>query len=193
MTMRSATKRIFSLLLLLLLAGCMGPTRGSIEEKRAAIDDMAAKTLQQLYLQNATAQEKIEKRAAGYAVFSNINAQALLVGGGGGYGVAVSKDSGQRVYMKMAQVGVGLGLGVQDVRVVFVFYSNLALDRFVYQGWDFSAQADAAAKSDTKGGAAGGEISISSDMEAYTMTESGLLAKINLAGTKYWTDKSLNY
>jgi lipid-binding SYLF domain-containing protein len=192
MTMRSATKMIWILGLLLFLVGCLGPVRGSVEEKRAAIDSMKAKTLEELYLQKASAREKIQ-RSAGYAVFSNVSAQALFLGGGGGYGVAQYQDTGQKVYMKMAQVGVGFGLGIQDVRVVFVFHTTAALDRFIYQGWDFGAQADAAAKSEEKGGAAGGEISITSDMEAYTLTESGLLAKINLAGTKYWQDKALNY
>ncbi len=190
--MRSAIKMLWIIGLLLFLAGCLGPVRGTVDEKRAAIDAMKTKTLEELYLHKASAREKIQ-RAAGYAVFSNVNAQVLFVGGGGGYGVAVYKDTGQKFYMKMAQVGLGLGLGVQDIRVVFVFHTTAALDRFIYQGWDFGAQADAAARSESKGGSAGGEISITSDMEAYTLTESGLLAKINLAGTKYWKDKALNY
>lgn len=185
-------KRLLGLLCLtLLVTACIGPVRGTVQEKRSAIDSMAKQTLQDLYLQSASAEEKI-RRAAGYAVFSNINAQVLFVGGGGGYGVAVYSDTGRRMYMKMAQVGVGLGLGVQDIRVIFVFHTTAALDRFVYQGWDFGAQADAAARSEGKGGSAGGEVSITSDMDAYTLTKSGLLAKINLAGTKYWLDKSLN-
>ena len=179
------------LCLSLLIAGCIGPVRGTVQEKRAAIDTMAKQTLQDLYLQSASAEEKI-RRAAGYAVFSNVNAQVVFLGGGGGYGVAVYNDTGRRMYMKMAQVGVGFGLGVQDIRVVFVFHTTAALDRFIYQGWDFGAQADAAARSEGKGGSAGGEVSITSDMDAYTLTKSGLLAKINLAGTKYWLDKSLN-
>lgn len=190
---RCTAKKLFGLLgLLLLLAGCLGPMRGTVEEKRAAIDEMKNQALQDLYLQNLSAEEDI-RRSAGYAVFSNVNALALFVGGGGGYGVAVYQDTGRKVYMKMAQVGVGLGLGVQDIRVIFVFHTTAALDRFVYQGWDFGAQADAAARSEGKGGSAGGEFSISSDMDAYTLTKSGLLAKINLSGTKYWQDKSLNY
>lgn len=177
--------------LVLLLTGCLGPMRGTVEEKRSAIDSMRTRTLQDLYLQSHSAEEKI-RRAAGYAVFSNVNAQVLFVGGGGGYGVAVYSDTGRKVYMKMAQAGVGLGLGVQDIRVVFVFHTTAALDRFVYQGWDFGVQADAAARSEGKGGSAGGEVSITSDMDAYTLTKSGLLAKLNLAGTKYWQDRSLN-
>ena len=121
---RSSVKRLLGgLCLALLLAGCLGPTRGSVEEKRAAIDGMRDQTLRDLYAQSLSAEESI-RRAAGYAVFSNINAQALLLGGGGGYGVATDSDTGRKVYMKMAQVGVGLGVGIQDIRVVFVFHTS---------------------------------------------------------------------
>jgi len=192
MTRRSVILIFGSLCLILLLAGCLGPTRGSVAEKQAAIDVMKTQALQDLYVQNLSAEESI-RRSAGYAVFSNINAQALFLGGGGGYGVATYRDTGRKIYMKMAQVGLGLGLGVQDIRVIFVFHTTAALDRFIYQGWDFGGQADAAAKSDTKGGSASGEVSIASNMDVYTLTKSGLLAKINLAGTKYWQDKELNY
>ncbi len=191
MTRRSVKIVLGSLCLLLLLTGCLGPTRGSIAEKRAAIDTMKSQALRDLYAQNLSAEESV-RRSAGYAVFSNVNAQAFFLGGGGGYGVATYSDTGNKVYMKMAQVGLGLGLGVQDIRVIFVFHTTAALDHFIYQGWDFSAQADAAAKSDSKGGSASGEMSVTSNMDAYTLTKSGLLAKINLAGTKYWQDKELN-
>lgn len=191
MTRRSIALLLGSLCLTLLLIGCLGPARGTVTDKRTAIDTMKTQALQDLYVQKLSAEESI-RRAAGYAVFSNINAQAIFLGGGGGYGVATYSDTGKKVYMKMAQVGLGLGLGVQDIRVIFVFHTTAALDRFIYQGWDFGAQADAAAKSDTKGGSASGEMSIASNMDVYTLTKSGLLAKINLAGTKYWQDKALN-
>ncbi|MGK2943451.1 MAG: YSC84-related protein [Desulfuromonadales bacterium] len=93
----------------------------------------------------------------------------------------------------MAQIDLGFGLGVQDIRVVFVFHSERALNSFVYNGWEFGAQADAAAKAREKGAAITGEVSIDAETSMYTMTESGLMAKINLAGTKYWRDDNLNY
>ncbi len=95
--------------------------------------------------------------------------------------------------MKMVQGGLGLGLGVQDVRVVFVFHSERSYMNFVNRGWEFGGQADAAAKAEDKGVAATGEVSIDSETTMYTMSEAGLMAKVNLAGTKYWRDDSLNY
>ncbi len=174
------------------LTACLAPQGDSPEEKRVAIQRMHNETLAQLYKQRPTA-ENVVSKAAGYAVFSNVNAQYLFLGGGGGYGVAVNQFSKQKTYMKMAQVGLGLGLGVQDVRVVFVFHSARALDGFINSGWEFGGQADAAAKARDKGIAVTGEISIDAETTMYTMSESGLMAKVNLAGTKYWKDDSLNY
>ncbi len=153
---------------------------------------MHDETLARLYEQKPTARNVIGK-AAGYAVFSNVNAQYFIVGGGGGFGVAVDKSSGHRTYMKMVQGGLGLGLGVQDIRVVFVFHSERSYMNFVNKGWEFGGQADAAAKAEDKGVAATGEVSIDSETTMYTMSEAGLMAKVNLAGTKYWRDDSLNY
>ena len=189
-------KRLLLLILfaaaLFSLSACLAPSGNTLEQRREAIERMERETLSQLYNQRPTAETVISK-AAGYAVFSNVNAQFLMLGGGGGYGVAVNRSSGQKTFMKMAQIDLGFGLGVQDIRVVFVFHSERALNSFVYNGWEFGAQADAAAKAREKGAAITGEVSIDAETSMYTMTESGLMAKINLAGTKYWRDDNMNY
>ena len=181
----------FAVILLVFLSGCLSPRADSPLEKRSAIDGMRQATLNELYRQKPAAQANIE-RADGYAVFSNVNAQYLFVGAGGGYGVAVDRHTGRKTYMKMAQAGLGLGLGVQDIRVVFVFHSRKALDSFINSGWEFGGQADVAAKAEDKGASASGEVSISSEVGMYTMTKSGLVAKVNLSGSKYWRDEELN-
>lgn len=189
-------KRFLSMLMIaavtiFLLSGCLAPTGDTPEAKRAAIQRMKADTLDFLYKERPTARGVVEK-SAGYAVFSNINALYFIVGGGGGYGVAVDRKDGRETYMKMAQLSVGLGLGGQDIRVVFVFHSQRALDNFIFNGWEFGGQADAAAKASEKGGALTGEVSIDAETTVYTLTQTGLLAKVNLAGTKYWRDDALN-
>ena len=190
--MKKTRLPVISILILVFLSACLAPHGVSSEQKRSAIINMQDDTLSRLYQQRPTARDVIDK-SAGYAVFSNVNALYLIVGGGGGYGVAVDQSSGHRTYMKMAQVDLGLGLGVQDIRVVFVFHSARAYMDFVNSGWEFSGQADAAAKARDKGAAATGEISIDAETTMYTMSEAGLMAKVNLAGTKYWKDDSLNY
>ncbi len=183
---------ILSAVLVLSLSACLSPSGGTSEQKRVVIQRMHDETLADLYRQRPTAEDIVNK-AAGYAVFSNVNAQFFFLGGGGGYGVVVNHDKTQKTYMRMAQIDLGLGLGVQDVRVVFVFHSARALNSFVNSGWEFGVQADAAAKARDKGLAATGEISIDAETSMYTMSESGLMAKVNLAGTKYWQADSLNY
>ena len=67
------------------LSACLAPRGDTPEQKRAAILSMHDDTLARLYQQRPTARDVIDK-AAGYAVFSNVNALYLIVGGGGGYG-----------------------------------------------------------------------------------------------------------
>lgn len=189
--MNNSFRLILCLLLIMSLTACLAPSGSSPADKRAAIQRMHDDTLTRLYSQRPTSRDVIDK-AAGYAVFSNVGAQVIWIGGAGGYGVAVDAASKFKIYMKMAQVDVGLGLGVQDIRVVFVFHSRRAFDDFVYRGWEFGAQADAAAKARDKGAAATGEFSIDAETTIYTMSESGLMIKANLSGTKYWQDNELN-
>ncbi len=54
----------------------------------------------------------------------------------------------QEVYMKMGEVGLGIGAGLKDFRIVMVFHTQDALDRFMENGVAFGAQADAAAVAD---------------------------------------------
>lgn len=173
------------------LCSCISPQGRTVDDKRASIDAMHDETLHLLYQQKPFLENVIQK-SSGYAVFSNVNAQFFIFGGGGGYGVAVDNMAAKRTYMKMAQLDLGFGLGVQDIRVVFVFHSEKALLNFIYSGWDFSAQGDAAAKARGKGVSATGELSIDSETSVYTMSEAGLMVKLNLAGTKYWRDNQMN-
>jgi len=182
---------ILGLALITMIAGC-GP-KGSltIEEKRQSVADMEQATLNKLYKEAPEAKDKIEK-APGYGVFSNANVNLLIASAGSGYGVVVDKTTNQRTYMKMALGGVGLGLGAKDYRVVMIFKEKSAMDKFVASGWDFGAHADAAAKAGDKGAEASAEGDIRSQIEVYSMTESGLALQATVAGQKYWKDKELN-
>ncbi|MEA3225758.1 MAG: YSC84-related protein [Planctomycetota bacterium] len=182
---------ILSLAVIAIVAGC-GP-RGNltVQEKRDAIVDMEKETLERLYKESPETKEKIAK-AAGYGTFSNANVNLIFASAGSGFGSVVDNSTGKRTYMKMALGGVGLGLGVKDYRVVMVFTSKTALDKFIESGWDVGAHADAAAKSGDKGAEASAEGDIRSGVEVYSMTEAGLALQATIAGQKYWTDGKLN-
>lgn len=174
----------------LLASGPAAAARSAAANKRADIDEMAGEMLDELYKLKPIARDQI-KKAAGYAVFSNVGINLVFASFAGGRGVVVQRG-GQRTYMKMGSAGLGLGLGVKDFRAVFVFRSKGKLEAFLDKGWDFSGQADAAAKSDDKGAALALAETVARDVEVYQITKNGLALQATLQGTKYWKDKDLN-
>ncbi len=159
--------------------------------EKSEIRDMAQKTLARLYKEQPSARDAIA-RADGYAVFSSGGVNVFFVSAAYGSGVAHSNASGAETFMKMASGGVGLGLGIKDYRLVFVFHTRKAYDQFVKSGWDFSGQADAAAKAGTSGDEMSGALDVMPGVSVYQLTESGLALQVTLQGTKYWTDSDLN-
>lgn len=164
-----------------------------VATRRAAIREMRDEVLKELYQNRPEAKAKI-KRAAGYAVFSNIGINVIFASFAGGQGIVVEDGvfSDTETFMKMGSAGLGLGLGVKDFRAVFIFRDKERLHTFIEKGWDLSGQADAAAKSDDKGGAASGAGTVIDGMEVYQITKNGIALQATLQGTKYWQDKDLN-
>jgi lipid-binding SYLF domain-containing protein len=151
---------------------------------------MKNRVLSELYTLKPDVKSQIAS-APGYAVFSNANIYVIFASVGGGYGVVKNNQSGKHTYMKMGELGVGYGLGAKDFRVVMVFHTADAMNRFVEQGWAFGAQADAAAKASEKGAAVGGEVT-ADNITLYQITETGLALQATVKGTKFWKDEALN-
>lgn len=160
-------------------------------EARAEIQKMRATTLERLYKVHPAARADVQK-AAGYAVFSNVGINLILLSAAGGSGVAHDNRSGKDTYMKMVSGGFGIGLGVKDFRGVFVFSTTEKLNQFTNSGWEASAQADAAAKAGDKGGAAAGAITVAPGVNLYQLTENGLALQATIQGTKYFKNDELN-
>lgn len=192
MRLRSLINPGLSLALsLAMLAGAPAAVaKSATAEKRAEIDAMADGMLDDLFKLKPLAKDQV-KKAAGYAVFTNVGVNLVIASFAGGRGVVVDKR-GSRTYMKMGSAGLGLGLGVKDFRAVFIFRTKDKLQAFLNKGWDFSGQVDAAAKSDAKGGAIGAAETAIPDVEIYQITKNGLALQATLQGTKYWKDKDLN-
>lgn len=158
---------------------------------RQEILDMRTEVLSKLYQEQPSVKEKINE-AKGYAVFSNIGVNLVFFSAGGGSGVVHDNATGKDTYMNMGSAGIGIGLGVKDFSAVFVFHTRDALRSFIEDGWDFSGQADAAAKSGKKGKEGSIAGTIVNGVSIYQMTETGLALQATLQGTKYWLDKDLN-
>ncbi len=180
---------------LLSLTGFLGfagnALAASPAEARAEIQKMRATTLERLYKVHPAARADVQK-AAGYAVFSNVGINLILLSAAGGSGVAHDNRSGKDTYMKMVSGGFGIGLGVKDFRGVFVFSTTEKLNQFTNSGWEASAQADAAAKAGDKGGAAAGAITVAPGVNLYQLTENGLALQATIQGTKYFKNDDLN-
>ena len=119
-------------------------------DKQMKIRNMAQDTLQRLYAAEPRAKAKVQG-AAGYAVFSDLGVKILFAGSGKGHGIAVNNKTKQETFMKMLELQAGLGVGVDKFRVVFVFDTQDAFDKFINSGWEFGEQASLAAKSEDKG------------------------------------------
>lgn len=157
-----------------------------VEHKRQEIDLMARTALDRLFDEQKDAKALYDE-ACGYAVFDTTKV-ALGVTGAGGSGVAVNLKTNERTYMRMGSAGVGVGLGAQSYNVVFLFEDEPTFRQFVDKGWEAEAQANAAA------GTAGrnAETSFTKGLAVFQLTDSGLMASADIAGTKYWKADKLN-
>ncbi len=156
------------------------------DSKAAKIDEAAEEALLTLFAENPKTRE-LYLRSYGWAVFDNLKL-AFGVSGGGGNGVAVAREIGEATYMKMGTVGVGVGLGIKKYQVVFFMQDSQTFDNFVNKGWQADAGAGAVA------GKAGVEVMTDfvNGLAVYQLTEKGLMANADIAGTKYWKNKKRN-
>ena len=175
------------------LAACatapMTPSKKA--EQQDEVRNMAQTALAQLYEKNPAAQDAVTN-AAGYAVFSDFGFKLLFMGGSKGEGIAVNNANKQETFMKMAEFQPGLGVGASKFRVVFVFDNPAAFNSFVTSGWEAGANAMAAAKSKTAGGALRGAVTLSEGVYMYQMTETGLIVGVSITAAKYYKDDDLN-
>jgi lipid-binding SYLF domain-containing protein len=189
-----------ALSLLAMVAGCAGSVRGTAsgdersaaaQEARDGVRRMAEDTLQDLYAREPGARNVV-RGAFGHAVFSNFGMKILVAGGGKGQGIAVERASRREIFMRMAEIQAGLGFGVKKFRLVWVFQTRDAFERFVNSGYEIGSQATLAAQASGQGAAYAGAVSVSPDVWLYQITDDGLAAELTVKGTRYYRDKDLN-
>ena len=136
--MQATTKPGVWLLLLsmLLLSACASMGSGTNADKRQQILKMKNEALAELYALKPDVRAQL-RSAPGYAVFSNVNVNLILLSAGTGYGVVKDAKAAKYTYMNMAEGGVGLGAGAKDYRIVMVFHKQAAIDHFIKNGWTF--------------------------------------------------------
>jgi lipid-binding SYLF domain-containing protein len=180
-------------LLSLVLFSCATAPMGKSEkeQKQDAIREMANKTLSQVDAKYPRAKEGLS-RAAGYAVFSDFGMKILFMGGAKGSGIAVDSATKKETFMKMAELQPGFGVGAENFRLVFVFLTPEAFNRFVTSGWEVGANAMAAAKDKAVGEGVAGALTLSEGVKMYQLNEEGFIIGVSITGAKYYRDEELN-
>ncbi|MBL0708701.1 MAG: hypothetical protein JJW00_06615 [Sulfurimonas sp.] len=148
-------------------------------------------TLKKLY-KHAPKSRQMLARSYGYATFTNVGVNLIILSAEGGSGMAHNNKTGKNTYMNMGSGGLGFGLGVKDFRAIFLFKNKKVFDSFVNSGWEANAQADAAAKAGKSGGALSAAITVAPGIRLYKLTENGIAIQATIQGTKYWKDGDLN-
>ena len=163
----------------------------SADEERQELQEARSDALGKLYAERPQARNALAE-AKGYAVFSNFGMNLGLVSTERGGGILRDNGTGRDTYMKMFSAGGGWGLGIKDFALIFVFHTEDAMEQFQDEGWDFAAQADAAAESEDKGAGMEAAATVMPGTSIYQLTDAGLALQATLKGTKFWADEDLN-
>ncbi|WP_321925754.1 BPSL1445 family SYLF domain-containing lipoprotein [Paraburkholderia guartelaensis] len=171
----------------LTLAGCTTTTNSNSTasqnmSKRQSIDASVDGTLSRLYSTVKGSHELLAK-SRGVLVFPEVLQAGFIVGAQ--YGEGALRVGGATVgYYSTASGSFGLQAGAQSKALIFAFMTQDALDKFrATDGW--AAGADASVALVTVG--ANGVIDTNTathPVEAFVLTNAGLMADVSLAGTK---------
>ena len=181
---------VLSLTLVLSACSTAPISKDQKEEKRDSVRAMASKTLADLAKKHPDARKAVAD-AAGYAVFSDVGMKIVYMGTAKGSGIAVNNATKQETFMKMFELEPGLGLGAEKYHIVFVFETPEAFRSFVTTGRELGANAMAAAKYNTKGGALAGAVTVSPGVYMYQLDTEGAIVGVSLTGAKFYKDKEL--
>lgn len=168
----------------LAVAGCTttGTKPADPAAKRQQIDSSVQNTVQRLY-DTVPGSREIGGRAKGILVFPEVIAAGFIVGGEYGEG-ALRVGGSSQAYYSTVTGSLGFQAGAQSKAVVFMFMTDEALEKFRRsKGWTAGVDASVAV---AKVGA-NGAVDINTaraPVVGFVMTNAGLMANLNLEGTK---------
>lgn len=176
-----------ALTLALALPACTetGPSSANGQQqmdKRLSIDAAADSTLSRLYVDARGSRELVSK-AKGVLIFPSVIDAGFVVGGQ--YGEGSLRVGGHTVgYYSTTTGSVGWQIGAQSRAIVFLFMTDESLRRFRgTDGWSAGGDASIAV---LKMGANGNidTSTATNQVDAFVLTNSGLMAGASLEGTK---------
>ncbi|MDR5753061.1 MULTISPECIES: YSC84-related protein [unclassified Caballeronia] len=172
----------------LALAGCTTTTdkgdqktAGDTDERRSIDSDVDA-TIQRLYATVRGSQELVAK-SRGILVFPSVIQAGFIVGAQ--YGKGSLRVGGATVgYYSTTSASFGFQAGAQSKALIFLFMTQDALDKLRNsKGWSAGVDASVAV---VKVGANGAidSTTATAPVEAFILTNAGLMADVSLSGTK---------
>ncbi|MCE4061485.1 hypothetical protein LXM60_14860 [Pandoraea sputorum] len=150
--------------------------------KRQEIDASVNGALDKMYASVKGSRELVSK-ARGVLVFPSVLQAGFVVGGEYGEG-ALRVGGKTQGYYNTVTASFGLQIGAQSKAVIFLFMTQDALDKFQRtDGWTAGADASVAVVKIGANGAVDLNTA-TSPVEVIVMTNAGLMANLNIEGTK---------
>ncbi len=170
------------------LAGCTTtpPSSSATPEanagRRQSIDADVNSTLSRLYATVNGSRELVGK-ARGVLVFPSVISAGFWFGGQYGQG-ALRIGEQTSGYYSIAAASFGLQIGAQSKAIIMLFMTQEALDKFTSsQGWAAGVDATVAVLHVGANGNVDTSTTLS-PVEAFVLTNAGLMAGVSLEGTK---------
>lgn len=150
--------------------------------KRREIDASVNGALDKMYATVKGSRELVSK-ARGVLVFPSVLQAGFVVGGEYGEG-ALRVGGATQGYYNTVTASFGLQIGAQSKAVIFLFMTQDALDKFQRtDGWTAGGDASVALVKIGANGAVDLNTA-TSPVEVIVMTNAGLMANLNVEGTK---------
>ncbi|HTI16134.1 MAG TPA: YSC84-related protein [Trinickia sp.] len=150
--------------------------------RRKSIDADVEATLLRLY-STVQGSRELADRAKGLLVFPSVISAGFWFGGQYGRGALRIREQ-TNGYFSIAAASFGLQIGAQSKAIVMLFMTQAALDEFVNsQGWAAGLDATVAVVQVGANGTVDTSTAMS-PVEAFVLTNAGLMAGVSLEGTK---------
>lgn len=179
-----------SLIGIVTLAGCLGPSGLTAETRQESVLDMRDAAIARLFRLVPEARTDLAN-SHGVGVFRNFGVNLFLASTANGYGVVEERRTGELTFMRMFSAGMGPGMGIKSYRAVLFFTQPSALQDFVTNGWDANLQSDVAARAGDFGGMFAASADMDPGIKLYQFTNSGLALQATIQGAKFWRDDEL--
>ncbi|MEM8884007.1 MAG: YSC84-related protein, partial [Planctomycetota bacterium] len=87
---------------------------------------------------------------------------------------------------------LGIGLGAKEYRLLMIFNTESAMQKFLMGQWSFGGSAEASATDEGSGGSAAAAGKVMKEVETFQLTDAGAVIAATVTGGKFYKDKELN-